>query len=108
MYNVVNTLAPSFLQISRTTIKYRMRSKFGQNEPWTAAFAALERLKKYFTNLTTIQNSFMICWLLGERSLPFCATCCKVMIVNMVNTHIYSWTIVMWRKLWTVCLSTVS
>ena len=37
MYNVVNTLAPSFLngsssflQVTRTTIKYRMSSKFGQ------------------------------------------------------------------------------
>ena len=53
MYNVVNTLAPSFLieslsflQVTRTTIKSRMSSKFGQIQPWTAELAALERLKK--------------------------------------------------------------
>ena len=39
MYNVVNTLAPSFLiasfflQVKRTTIKSLMSSKFGQIQP---------------------------------------------------------------------------
>ena len=53
MYNVVNTLAPSFLigsssllQVTRTTIKSWMSSKFDQIGPWTAELAALERLEK--------------------------------------------------------------
>ena len=53
MYNVVNTLAPSFLigsslflQVTRTTIKSRMSSKFDQIRPWTVELAALERLEK--------------------------------------------------------------
>ena len=55
MYNVVNTLAPSFLircssfmQITRTTIMSRMSSKFGQIRLRTAELAAIERLKKIF------------------------------------------------------------
>ena len=54
MYNVVNTLAPSFLigsssflQVTRTTIKSRTSSKFDQIRPWTADLAALERLEKF-------------------------------------------------------------
>ena len=35
-----------FLQVSRTTIKSRMRSKVDQIRPWTAELAALERLEK--------------------------------------------------------------
>ena len=53
MYNVVNTLAPSFLigsssflQVKRTTIKAWTSSKFDQIRPWTAELAALERLEK--------------------------------------------------------------
>ena len=53
MYNVVNTLAPSFLigpssflQVTRTTINSRTSSKFDQIRPWTAELAALERLEK--------------------------------------------------------------
>ena len=49
----MNTLAPtfligfsSFLQVTRTVIRSRMISKFGEVEPWTAELAALERLKK--------------------------------------------------------------
>ena len=52
MYNVVNTLAPSFLtgsssflQVARTTIKAWTSSKFDQIRQWTAELAALERLK---------------------------------------------------------------
>ena len=52
MYNVVNTLAPSFLigaslflQVTRTTIKSWTSSKFDQIRPWTAELAALERLE---------------------------------------------------------------
>ena len=47
MYNVVNTLAPSFLigsssllQVMRTTIKSWTISKFDQIRPWTAELAA--------------------------------------------------------------------
>ena len=53
MYNVVTTLAPSFLigsssylQVTRTSIRSRTTSKFGQIEPRTAELAALERLEK--------------------------------------------------------------
>ena len=53
MYNVVSTLAPSFLigsssflQVIRTTITSRKSSKFGQIGPRTAELAALERLEK--------------------------------------------------------------
>ena len=50
MYNVVNTLAPSFLigsspflQVTRTTIKAWTSSKFDQIRQWTAELAALVR-----------------------------------------------------------------
>ena len=53
IYNVVTTLAPtfligssSFLQVTRTNIKSRIISKFGQIRPWTVELAALERLEK--------------------------------------------------------------
>ena len=53
MYNVVNTLATSFLiksssfmQVRRTTIISQRSSKFGMIRPHTAELAALERLKK--------------------------------------------------------------
>ena len=54
MYNVLNTLAPSFLigssfifsgLVTRTTIKSWTSSKFDQIRPWTAELAALERLE---------------------------------------------------------------
>ena len=52
-YNLVNTLASSFLigsssflQVWRTTIIYRTSLKFGRIRPQTAELAALERLKK--------------------------------------------------------------
>ena len=70
MYNVLNTLVPlfligssSFLQVARTTIKFRMSL--------TVELAALDQLKKSFTYLRTIQNILMTCWLSGEQSLPF-------------------------------------
>ena len=51
-YNVVNTLAPSFLiesssflQVTRTTIKSGLSSKLSLTGPCTAELAALERLK---------------------------------------------------------------
>ena len=55
MYNVVNTLAPSFLigsssyfqhTLVRTSITSQTSSKFGQIEPRTAELAALEHLEK--------------------------------------------------------------
>ena len=53
LYNVVTTLAPSFLigsssylQVTRTDITSRTISKFGQIGPRTAELAALERLEK--------------------------------------------------------------
>ena len=53
MYNVVNTLAPSFLigsssylQITRKTIISRTSSNFSQIQPRTAELAALECLEK--------------------------------------------------------------
>ena len=53
MYNVVTTLAPSFLigsssylQVMRTSIISRTSSKFGQIGSRTAELAALERLEK--------------------------------------------------------------
>ena len=54
MYNVVNTLAPSFLigsslflQVRRTTIISRTSSNFGQIPPRTEELAALDRIKKF-------------------------------------------------------------
>ena len=65
MYNVVNTLAPtffiessSFLQETKTTIKSLMSLKFGQIQPWTAELAAIDRVTKSFTYLRTIQYYF--------------------------------------------------
>ena len=53
LYNVVSTLAPSFLigsfsylQVTRTSIRSGTSSKFGQIGPRTAELAALERFKK--------------------------------------------------------------
>ena len=53
LYNVVTTLAPSFLigsssylQVTKTSITSRTSTKFGKIEPRTAELAALERLEK--------------------------------------------------------------
>ena len=63
-YNLVSTLAPSFLigsssflQVTRTTITAWMSLKLGQIQRWTAELAALDQLKKSFTYLRTIQNT---------------------------------------------------
>ena len=52
-YNLVATLAPSFLigsssflQVTRSTIKSRMSSKFGQTRSRTAELPAIECLEK--------------------------------------------------------------
>ena len=53
MYNVVNTLAPSFLigfsflQVMRTAIKSGRSFKLSLTGPCTAELAALERLKNF-------------------------------------------------------------
>ena len=58
MYNLVNTLAPSFLiesslflQVRRTTIISRTTLNFSQIRPRTAELAALERLENPFRHL---------------------------------------------------------
>ena len=69
----INTLATSFLigsssflQVTRSTIKFRMSSKFTKIRPWTAELAALERLKKSPKTyngrnvVTTLAPSFLI------------------------------------------------
>ena len=78
IYNVVNTLAPSFLigsssflQVTRTTIKSLMSWKFSHNQPATAELAAHDKLIFFFTYLRTIQDILMTCWLSGERLVPF-------------------------------------
>ena len=68
----MTTLAPSFLicsslclQVTRTTVKSRMGSKFGRIRPGTYELAALERLEKspYTYNgkdvVTTLVPSFL-------------------------------------------------
>ena len=54
MYNIVNTLAPSFLigsssflQVTRTTMKSQTSWKFGQIRLRAVEFTALERLKTH-------------------------------------------------------------
>ena len=46
--NKLNTLLPLFLigSSSRTTIKFRMSSKFSQIQPWTAELAAIDQIKQ--------------------------------------------------------------
>ena len=57
--------SPSFLQVTRTAIKARMSSKFGEIRPRTVELAALERLEKfpYTYNgrnvVTTLASSFL-------------------------------------------------
>ena len=41
----------SFLQVTRTTIRSRVSSNFGQIRPWTAELDAIERLKKIAIDL---------------------------------------------------------
>ena len=87
MYNVVNTLAPSFLigsslilQVTRTTIKSWTSSKFDQIRPWTAELAALERLGKspYTNNGRNLVNILAPSFLNGSSSfLQISGTCIK-------------------------------
>ena len=87
MYNVVNTLAPtflirssSFLQVMRTTIKSRTSSKFDQIQPWTAELAALGRLEKfpYTYNGRNLVNTLAASFLIGSSLfLQVTRTCMK-------------------------------
>ena len=54
MYNVVNTLAPTFLigssslfQVTRTTLNSGQSSNLGQIRPRAAELAALDRIEKF-------------------------------------------------------------
>ena len=95
MYNVVNTLAPSFLiesssflQVTRTTKKSRTISKFGQILPWTAELAALERLKKSpkTYNGRNIVNTLTPLFLMGTSSfLQETRTCIKAWMSSNLN-----------------------
>ena len=65
MYNAVNTLSPSFLiesstflQVTRTIVKFWISLKFGQIQPCTAELAALDRLKKIFYLLEKYSKYF--------------------------------------------------
>ena len=69
MYNVVSTLAPSFLigsysflYVTRISIKVWMCSKFGKNRPGSTELAALERLKKtpYTYNGRNVVSSLLL------------------------------------------------
>ena len=90
MYNVVNTLAPSFLngsssflQVTRPTIKSWTSSKFDQIRPWTAELAALERLEKspLTYNWGNLVNTLAPSFLIGSSSfLQVSRTCMKAWI----------------------------
>ena len=87
LYNVVSTLAPSFLigsssylQVTRTSITSRTSSKFGQIGPRTAELAALERLEKspYTYNGRNLVNTLAPSFLIGSSSfLQVSRTCMK-------------------------------
>ena len=62
-YNLVSTLAPSYLigsssylQVTRTSIISRTSSNFSQIEARTAELAALERLKKFPSGMGNALN----------------------------------------------------
>ena len=61
IYNVVTTLAPSFLsgsssltQVMKTCIKALMSSNFGLTPPLTKELAALERLKNQYLHFILV------------------------------------------------------
>ena len=90
MYNVVNTLAPSFLigsslflQVRRTTIISRTSSNLGQIRLRTAELAALERLKKIQQtyNGRNLVNTLAPSFLIGSSSfLEVTRTCMKAWV----------------------------
>ena len=76
----------SFLQVTRTTVKSWISSKFGQIQPCTAELAALDHLKKSFPYLRNIQNILMMTsWLPGQRLLPF-----GLLVFNYQSMSCYS------------------
>ena len=87
LFNVVNTLAPSFLigsssylQVARTTIKSWTSWKFDQFRPWTAELAALKRLEKSpkTYNGRNLMNTLAPSFLIGSSSfLQVTRTCMK-------------------------------
>ena len=86
MYNVVNTLAlsfligsSSFLQVTRTTIKAWTSSNFDQIRPWTAELAALELLEKspLAYNGRNLVNTLAPSYLIGSPFLQVSRTCMK-------------------------------
>ena len=86
LYNVVTTLAPSFLirssslQVTRTSITSQTSSKFGQIGPRTAQLAALERLEKspLTYNGRNLVNTLAPSFLIGSSSfLKVSRTCMK-------------------------------
>ena len=75
MNDVVATLAPSFLigsssflQTTRTHIKSRMGSKFGQIGPWTVELATLERLENPHRLIRNIVTTLVLSILNGSSS----------------------------------------
>ena len=77
MYNVVSTLAPSFLigsysflQVTRTAIKAWIWSEFSKIEHRYMELAALECLKKspYTYNLSNVVSTLMLSFLDGSLS----------------------------------------
>ena len=77
MNNVVTALACSFLigsslflQVTRTTIKARMGSKFGQTRAWTVELAAFEHLEKspYTYNGRNVVTTLVLSFSNGSSS----------------------------------------
>ena len=76
-YNLVSTLAPSFLigsssylQITRTSIISQMSSNYSQILPRTVELAALERLKKSHTyNGENLVSTLVPSFLIGSSSV---------------------------------------
>ena len=90
LYNVVSTLAPSFLigsssylQVTRTSITSRTSSKFGQIGPRTVELAALERLEKspYTYNGRNLLNTLAPAFLIGSSSF-----------LQVTRTYMKAWT----------------
>ena len=76
-YNLVSTLAPSFLigsssylQVTRTSIISRSSSNFNQIQPRTAELAAHERMKKFpwTYNGENLVDNLALSFLIGSSS----------------------------------------
>ena len=94
MYNVVNTLVPSFfigsslfLQVTRTIIKSGLSSKFSLMGSYVAELAALELLKNSpytynWRNVNTLVPSFFIC---SSSFMQETRTCIKTWMRLNIN-----------------------